>query len=486
MPKTSEPMTPPNPSPLDRRAFLKYSSLGLLSLAAACKTTPQPKDPDPDPNPILHPNVLFIAADDLNTWVYGKPGYPKPKTPNFDRLLAKSLQFQHAYCPAPFCNPSRTAVMTGVAPSSSGVYPNDYPFRDSPALADALTIPQYFAAQGYRAMGAGKIFHKPDEASWEENYFYDYFGPYPDESLLPMSGMEETDIYFDWGSLDIPLEEMGDWRSVQWVSEQLAQSYDSPFFLGLGINTPHLPWYAPKEYYDLYPLDSIEIPVMNPDDLDDLPSRGVAIARPQHDHAMILKYDKWKEAIQAYLACTSFFDDCLGVVLDALEASPHKDKTMIVLWADHGWHLGEKEHWRKSTLWEEACNIPMLISMPGQSAAKTTEAVVSSLDLYPTLIELCNLPAKDDLDGSSLAPLVREPEKTWEKAAITTHDYNQHAVRFGKWRYIRYANGQEELYDREADPREWTNLAPDEVYAPIIEDLKQYLPAVNVRLDETG
>ncbi len=474
-------------SQLDRRTFLKYSSLGLLSLAAACNTSSSPKPTEPpiidpnEPNDLLHPNVLFIAVDDLNTWLYSKAGYPKPITPNFDRLLAKSLQFQQAYCPAPYCNPSRSAVMTGITPAKSGVYPNEFPFRESPMLADSVTIPQHFAANHYKVMGAGKIFHKPDEASWGD-YFYDYFGPYPDESLVPLSGMTETDTYFDWGQLDIDKGDMGDWRSALWVSEQLTKTYEQPFFLGYGINKPHLPWYAPKEYFDLYPLESIEIPVMNPDDLDDLPSMGKVIARPQDDHAMILKYGKWKEAIQAYLACTTFFDDCLGKVLDALEASPHKDTTMIVLWSDHGWHLGEKEHWRKSTLWEEACQIPMLLSMPGQSLAKTSEAVVSSLDLYPTLVELCHLSSKADLDGSSLVPLIRDPKTTWEKPVITTHDYNQHALRLGKWRYIRYANGQEELYDRDADPREWTNLASLPAYASVLADLKQYLPKVNVKL----
>lgn len=460
----------------------------MLSLAAACNTQSLPKDPDDPNNPdppkeLLHPNVLFIAVDDLNTWVYGKPGYPKPKTPNFDRLLEKSTQFSQAYCPAPYCNPSRSAVLTGVMPSNSGVYPNEYPFRDSPVLADSVTIPQHFAANNYKVMGAGKIFHKPDEASWDEDYFYDYFGPYPDENTLPLTGMQETDYYFDWGQLDIPLEEMGDWRAALWVSEQLAQTYTQPFFLGYGINKPHLPWYAPPEYYELYPLDSFEIPLMKEDDLADLPSKGVAIARPQDDHAMILKYGKWKEAIQAYLACTSFFDDCLGVVLDTLESSPHKDKTMIVLWSDHGWHLGEKEHWRKSTLWEEACNIPMLISMPGQTSKQDCSALVSSIDLYPTLVETCHLSAKEGLDGSSLSPLLKDPNAQWDKAAITTHDYNQHAVRLGKWRYIRYNNGQEELYDREADPREWTNLASNSAYSSVIEDLRKYLPQVNVKLD---
>jgi arylsulfatase A-like enzyme len=432
------------------------------------------------------PNVLFIAIDDLNDWVGCLGGHPDVKTPNLDRLARRGVLFTNAYCAAPACNPSRAALMTGIRPSTSGVYHNSQPWRRSPVLKDAVTIPQHFMAHGYKAVGSGKIYHGrfPDPPSWNEYWPSQTTNrpadPLPPRDKLPLNGLPKTG-HFDWGPVDVPPEMMGDWQVADWVIGQLAQSHDKPFFLGCGFFRPHLPWYVPQKYFDMYPVDEVTLPTVNDDDLEDVPEIGRSMARTQRDHARVIKYKQWRKAVQAYLASISFVDECVGRVIDALDRSPYRDNTVVVLWSDHGWHLGEKLHWRKFALWEEATHNVMMFAAPGvTSPGGQCDAPVNLLDIYPTLIDLCDLRQRKELEGVSLLPLLKNPETEWDRPALTTHGRNNHSVRSKRWRYIRYSDGTEELYDHKVDELEWNNLAQDPQHSEIKEDLARWLPRTNV------
>ena len=432
----------------------------------------------------IRPNVLFIAVDDLNDWIGSLGGNRQTLTPNFDRLAARSVLFTNAHCAAPACNPSRAALMTGIRPSTSGVYHNPQPWRESPVLKNAPTIPQHFMANGYTAVGSGKIYHGsfPDPASWQE-YWPSQTKNKPNDPApvqRPVNGIPKT-AHFDWGAVQMPNEKMGDWQVADWVNGRLKQAHDQPFFIACGFYRPHLPWYVPQEYFSKFPLGSIKIPEVPDSDLDDVPDAGRRMAKPNGDHAKVVNYHQWEKAVQGYLASVNFVDACLGRVLDALDASPHKDETIVVLWSDHGWHLGEKKHWRKFSLWEEATQVVMMWSVPGLTKEGVRcDAPVNLLDIYPTLIELCDLPANNRLEGTSLAPLLNDPEAEWNRPALTTHGRNNHAIRSDRYRYIRYADGSEELYDHEADEMEWTNIAAKPNYNAVKSDLARWLPEVNV------
>jgi arylsulfatase A-like enzyme len=457
-----------------RRTFLKTSGMAALSLAALSSC--QKKAPM---------NVLFIGIDDLNDWVGCLGGHPQVKTPNIDRLAERGVLLTNAHCAAPACNPSRAALFTGIRPSTSGVYHNPQPWRQSPALKDAVTIPQHFRAHGYKAIGSGKMYHDsfPDPVSW--NAYWPSLDqqrpedPMPPQKKWPLNGFPHGS-HFDWGPIDNLPEEMGDWQVGNYVIGELRKSHEKPFFLACGFFRPHLPWYAPQKYFDLYPLDSIILPEVKENDLDDVPEYGRRIAR-QQDHKNVLKYDQWKKAVRGYLASISFVDACLGRVIDALDQSAYRDNTVIVLWSDHGWHLGEKLHWRKFALWEEATHNVLFFSAPGVTpAGGRTDAPVNLLDIYPTLIELCNLSPRDDLEGISLMPLLKDPNCKWGRPTVTTHGKNNHSVRSRQYRYIRYEDGSEELYDHESDPMEWTNLADDLDYLQIKDEMAAWLPEINV------
>jgi arylsulfatase A-like enzyme len=427
-------------------------------------------------------NVLFIGIDDLNDWIGCLGGHPGARTPNLDRLAARGVLFTRAYCAAPLCNPSRAALFTGLRPSTTGVYDNNQPFRQSPGK-DAVTLTQYFRTHGYKPMGSGKMFHDafPDPPSWDEYYpsLNRQKPADPQPAKLPANGIPET-TNFDWGPLENPDREMGDYQVVDWVTGQLARKQDKPFFLACGLFRPHLPWYVPAKYFDLHPLDSIQIPSIKPDDLDDIPPLGKKMARPDGDHRKVIEHKQWRKAVQAYLASISFADAQVGRVLDALDRSVYKDNTTIVVWSDHGWHLGEKLHWRKFALWEEATHNVMMISSPGitKPGGRCTRPV-NLIDIYPTLVELHGLPAKPGLEGTSLLPLLRNPEADWDRPSLTTYGRNNHSVRSERFRYIRYNDGTEELYDHKEDDLEWNNLAADPRYALIKREHARWLPEVN-------
>jgi len=429
------------------------------------------------------PNVLFIAVDDLNDWTHFLGGYPSVKTPNLDRLAARGEFFSRAYCSAPACNPSRASLLTGVRPSTSGVYHNPNPWRAQ--MPDAVTLPQHFMAAGYKVHGAGKIFHGgfKDPQSWQV-YFARPQSMYPENR--PCNNIRPGS-HFDWGPITGGDADMGDTRVTDFGVNFLAEKHDRPFFLAVGIFRPHLPWYAPRKYFDEYPLSEVVLPKVKKDDLDDVPPIGVQMARPAGDHAKVLARKQWEKAVQGYLACINYTDGQIGRLLDALDGSTYAENTIIVLWADHGWHLGEKLHWRKFTLWEEAGRVPMIFVVPGLTKAGTScQRTVSLLDIYPTLSDLCGLPVGKHLEGRSLKPLLADPGAEWDRPVITTHGRNNHSVRSERWRYIRYRDGTEELYDHENDPLEWTNLAGEAEHAEVKKMLAGRLPKVNVEEGPRG
>jgi arylsulfatase A-like enzyme len=457
-----------------------------LALALTQKTEAAPR-----------PNVLFIAVDDLNDWVGCLGGHPQAKTPNIDALARRGILFKQAYCAAPLCSPSRTAIMTGLAPSNTGIYGNLNWFRDLPQYKDWVTLPQYFRQHGYLAWGGGKLYHQAhgkfsDAGAWDHVYSTRTGAVSPPKRDRYKHGLrpkfESNPILarlIDWGPTDHPIEANPDWKTADGASEFLQRDHDKPFFLGCGIYLPHLPWYAPKKFFDLHPLDKIQLPPHKSDDFEDIPEGGRRMAAKAG--GIIRQSGKWKEAVQACLAADSFADACVGHVLDAMEKSPHRDNTIIVLWGDHGYDVGEKK-FAKSALWEQTTRTPLIIHVPeklgGNPKAKICKRPVSLLDLYPTLIELCNLPKNPKIDGRSIAPLVRNPQAAWPYPAVITHSPHwhgpNHAVRSERFHYIHYNKGGEELYDMAKDPHQWHNLANDPRQAATKTQLKQWLPKKNV------
>jgi len=440
------------------------------------------------------PNVLFIALDDLNDWIGCMGGHPQTLTPNLDRLAAESVLFTNAHCPAAACNPSRTAIMTGLAPNHSGLYSNEQKMRE--ILPDTDILPQHFRNHGYRASGSGKMLHYfIDARSWDEyfpkketeNPFPPTFYPGQRPVSLPRGGPWQY-VETDWAALDVTDEEFGgDWAVTGWVSEQLSREQEKPFFLACGIYRPHEPWFVPKQYFEPFPLEDIQLPPgYKEGDLDDLPPSGKKRG-PNRYFAHIQEQGQWKQGLQGYLASIHFADAMLGRVLDALDESPHKDNTILVLWSDHGWQLGEKQHWQKFSGWRAVTRIPLMVKVPagaskalpqGTTAGALCDQPVSLVSLFPTLTELTGLPAETTNSGPSLLPLLKNPEATWPHVAITyLADRGSYGLSAKDWRYIHYANGDEELYHIANDPYEWSNLAALPEYSTKLEELRSVGPA---------
>jgi arylsulfatase A-like enzyme len=419
------------------------------------------------------PNILFIAIDDLNDWVHHLGGHPQGTTPNIDRLAQRGVTFANAHCAAPLCNPSRAALLSGLRPSTSGVYNNATDWRN--IITATPTLPLYLKTQGYYVAGAGKIYHDSfrRDSDWTEYLTNRKRDPQPKGSDDGVGGIK-------FAPVDADDADMQDYETVSWVIERLSTQHDKPFFLACGLHKPHMPWNVPQKYYDRFPLDKIILPKVLETDLDDVPPAGVKIARPQGDHRQILESGRWKDAVQGYLAAIAFADAMIGRLVDALDKSPSKDNTIVILWGDHGWHLGEKQHWRKFTLWEEATRAPLMFVAPGVTRpGGVCKRTVDFMGIYPTVCDLAGLPVPEHVQGSSLKPLLANPEAAWDRPALTTYMFGNHAVRSAKWRYIRYNDGSEELYDEEKDPMEWTNLAARPELAAVKAELARFLPATN-------
>lgn len=422
------------------------------------------------------PNVLFIAIDDLNHWVGHLGRNKQTKTPNIDRLAKSGVTFTRAYCAAPVCNPSRAALMSGLRPGRTGVYDNGQDWQ--PVIPVEQTLTTQFKNAGYVVYGAGKIYHANAHrpAEWD-----DYFVQGDDKGLKAHATAKDDGVGgIKFKPLDCADSALSDYKSVDYGIKHLGAKHDKPFFLAVGLHKPHMPWDVPKKYYDLFPLESIELPPTKDGDLKDVPPAGLKMAKPEGDHAEMVKSGRWKEAVQGYLAAIAYCDAQIGRLLDALDKSAHKDNTVVVLWGDHGWHLGEKEHWRKFALWEEATRAPLVWVVPGLTKpGGVCDRTVDFMSLYPTLCDVCGVAVPKHVSAPGFKSLLADPSAKWDHAAVTTFRRNNHAVRTEKWRYIRYANGDEELYDHSADPYEWTNLAGDAKYADTKKELAKLLPTEN-------
>lgn len=454
------------------------------------------------------PNVLFIAIDDLNDWIGPMRGHPQAHTPNMDRLAERGVLFSNAHCAAPVCLASRTAIFAGRYPEATGVYSN-WGATQGKAPPKDIQLPVRLMAAGYETLGTGKLYHSDRPA-----YFSDYFsteqrwspftpaqaaytpeelpskgttsprhvvksGPGGRDWVLPFNGLPSErnasrpeGESFDWGPVDVADEEMGDTLITDWAIKKLAEKRARPFFLGVGYYRPHIPLFAPKRDFDvLPPLDAIELPKVAADDLADLGDQGRktaldAITAGTHD--IVVKNHQWKQAVRAYLACITYVDRQIGRLIDQLDRSAYVDSTWIVVWSDHGWQLGEKEHWGKWTGWRQSTRAPLMIVPPrgyASAAGRVCEQPVSLVDLYSTVAELCGLPADPRQEGVSLLPLVKEPATATGRTVVTTFDPGNHALSTLGWRYLRYASGEEELYDIGKDPREERNLAGDPAFA---------------------
>ncbi len=461
------------------------------------------------------PNVLFIAIDDLNDWVGCLGGHPQVKTPNIDRLAKRGVLFTDAHCAAPLCNPSRAAVFSGRHPFETDVVANDKS-NIRKQRPDLVLIPQHFKAAGYRTFGTGKLLHQTSSDLFDEDFFPECrWSPFTPEQVnytadelaskgtsdprhvtelmgrtfvLPLNRMPSDRApdspkgeSFDWGAMDVDDSAMGDGQLANWAMQRLGGTHQQPFFIATGFYRPHIPLFAPKKYFDLYEDMEIALPEVQVDDLDDLSPVAKAralFAETAGAHATVLQHDQWRSAVRSYLACVSFIDAQVGKLLDALEAGPNADNTIVVLWSDHGWHLGEKQHWGKWTGWQRSTHVPLIIAAPrgvGPADVRCAQTV-SLLDLYPTLIELCGLPAVDGLAGQSLVPFMNHPEQRTTRVVLTTFDRGNYSVTGERWHYIRYADGTEELYDRDRDPHEWTNLAAHPEHVRIKAELTKSLP----------
>jgi arylsulfatase A-like enzyme len=428
------------------------------------------------------PNVLFIAIDDLNDWVGPLAGHPQVRTPHLDALARRGMTFTNAHCQSPLCNPSRTSLLTGLRPSTTGVYALEPWFRSDGRFRDHPTLLQWFRRHGYWTVSTGKVFHGGYPPRADRPQEADEWGP--DGRLTPRPKQKfvqtpDPHPLVDWGIFPERDEDCFDYDIASWAVNWLRKApQNRPWFLAVGFQHPHVPCYAPKKWFDLYPEESLVLPPVRDDDRSDLPRFASFLhwKLPEPRLKWLQQSGQWKPLVRAYLASVSFLDHQVGRVLEALQQSGQAERTLIVLWSDHGWHLGEKGITGKNTLWERSTRVPLLMAGPRIPAASRCQRPVELLDLYPTLAEYCGIPVPSVVEGVSLMPLLKDPKAPWQRPAITTHNPGNHAIRTERWRYIRYADGSEELYDLQVDPHEWHNLASQERYQQVKKELARWLP----------
>lgn len=432
------------------------------------------------------PNILFIAIDDLNDYVGCMNGSIKALTPNIDRLASQATLFTNAHCQAPICGPSRASIMTGLYPSSSGNYlqVNDPDIKKGNIkVAKSTFMPDYFEQYGYKTMAVGKIYHNGDAANTFDEYGgkFAWMGPKPDKRFNYDPGWYDHKIggtQTDWGAYPNYDSMMTDYKSAAWAVEKLNQEYQDPFFLAVGFVRPHVPWYAPQKWFDLYPQENVKTPPYLANDFEDIPLMAyrVAEAPMMPTTEELIASGEWKDVMQAYLACIAFVDAQVGKVLDALESSAYADNTIVVLWADHGYHLGEKNRFAKQALWERDTRTVLILKKPGQQKAQRVKAPAQLVDIYPTLTQLAGLPDYEMAEGHSLVPLLSNPDMEWNYPALSFYGEGNVMVRDQQYRLIQYEDGSQELYDMINDPNEWQNLAYAEEHGERIKNLQQWIP----------
>ncbi len=442
----------------------------LVLLCKAGTVTAQPSKP----------NVLFVVIDDLNDYVSLLQNYPGLKMPNLDKFAKSALTFKKAYCAAPACNPSRAAFLTGLAPYHTGIYDNDNPLLASPQILQSTILPEHFKANGYTTLTRGKIFHtipgaERYRAMWDDEGGRGNYGPYPTVQNLPETFKRPHNFnYQPWLG---PETDHPDNVTAEYTIDRLNKRYDKPFFLTCGLYKPHNPWTAPQRFFDMFPLSSVVMPKVMENGWEDLPAIAKKWAANPVDFEALKKSGGWKPIVRSYLACIAFMDWNLGRIMDALDNSEYKNNTIVCLMADNGFHMGEKKHFTKFALWEQTTHILHMWRVPGITPqGAVCDRTVNLLDTYPTLVELCGLGApKQQLDGRSLMPLLKNPAAAWNYPSITTYLEGNQSIRTEKYRYIHYSDGEEELYDEINDPREWENLAKDSKMKPLINSLKKQL-----------
>jgi arylsulfatase A-like enzyme len=426
------------------------------------------------------PNIVFIAIDDLNDWIGCLGGHPDAKTPHMDRLARRGLLFRNAHCQIPVCMASRVSVFSGKLASTTGCYEFNAEFHQAATLVEDVPIPLHFQNHGYTTLGGGKLLHSGFQGRLSETFEVNLT---QGRNPVPKENMNWPVKVWDYGAFPDSDEAMGDYKLAMKAAEFLQQRQEKPFFLAAGFYRPHVPLIVPQKWFDLYDRKQLTLPKAPIEDMEDIPesdiTRQKAIAP---SHAEVLKADKWRDFVHAYLASISFVDHCVGVIADAALDGPNADNTIVVLWSDHGFHLGEKQHWAKRTLWEESTRTPLIFAGRGVPAGAMTDATVGLVDIYPTLVEVAGLPTPQKFDGASLVPLFNNAAAPWDRAVISTWLPNNHVVIKDQWRYIRYREGNEELYDLRADPDELKNLATDPEFAEVKTWLASLLPKQNAPL----
>ncbi|MDF7824537.1 sulfatase [Pontiellaceae bacterium B12227] len=424
------------------------------------------------------PNILMLCIDDMNDWCGFLGGHPLAQTPFMDQLAAKGVNFTNAHCAAPACSPSRNAIMLGVEPHKSGLYPF-YDLRnvDREVLDRYKNLPRHLKENGYITCGVSKVFHNPDN-TYEEKESWDEYAMYGDLNIKGAPGKghmadarEKKDHHLRVCPGVNPLTDFMDYRTASHAIGFLEKEHEKPFFLGVGFIRPHVPFVMPEENYDRFPA-MIPPPPIKENDIEDVPPVGQSMATPRNPDRFD-QHDCWNEVRRGYLASISFVDDNVGRVLNALETSPYAENTVVMLWSDHGFHLGEKRAYTKFTLWEESTRVPFIIWDPrGQKGlGRSCAEPVGLINVYKTVCDFAGLAAPDYVDGMSLVPWLNDPSKPMEQPAMTTWGRGNYTLRTKNWRYTRYFDGTEELYDHRNDPQEWTNLANNPEY----ESMKQKL-----------
>ena len=428
---------------------------------------------------VARPNVVLISVDDLNDWVGCLGGHPQALTPNMDRFAKRGVLFRNAHCQSPVCMPSRASLMVSRWPSSTGLYFLNPGLRNSQVTKNEKTMPEAFADAGYQVMGVGKLFHYPDNRRvfgrvGEYGGSFGGNGPRPKKKISQPHGHP----LWDWGAFPEQTSTMPDFKIASWATDKLKKKYDKPYFLAVGFYRPHVPLYAPKKWFDMHPLKKVKLPLIKDDDVNDLSTYARNLVTLKHvapEHAWVKKSGQWAHAVQSYLATITFADHCVGMVLDALDARSDANNTIICLFSDHGFHLGEKQRWAKRSLWEDGTRVPLIFAGP-KIKAGSCKRPVGLIDIYPTLLDLCGEKANPRHEGQSLKPLLADPARQWKRPTRTTFGPGNHSIRSTRWRYIRYVDGSEELYDHKVDPNEWTNLAKDPKLKDVLAEHRRWLP----------
>ena len=420
------------------------------------------------------PNVLMICIDDLNDWVGCLEGHPETKTPHIDALANQGRLFTNAHCAVTVCSPSRISIMSGLFASSHGSYELGPAYERIEKLDDVPTMQRWFKDRGYTTMAGGKVLHHDFggrlKGDIDINISKRKGGPRPKKIMNWPGGKA-----WDWGEFPPTDDEMYDYQLAGKAAEVLSEKQEKPFFLSVGFFRPHVPMFAPPKWFDLFDKETITLPGAPVDDMADVPQNfqykmGVAPTLSE-----IKAGGKWNSMVEAYLANTAFVDHCVGTVMEGLNRGPNRDNTLVVLWSDHGFHLGEKQHIAKRTLWEESTRVPLIFAGRGISKGKRCAEPVSLVDIYPTLIEWCGLEENELLEGVSLVPQLKKAKTKREVPAVSASYFGNYAVRSREWRYIRYANGAEELYDHRVDPDEQVNLANAPTSAEVKADLYRWI-----------